>query len=336
MDAPKFPSITDLSHKNLKLSSVPFYVEEKIDGSHLSFRLSEDSSEILFFNRNKQVQGILTGTYEKAVTMIPLMKDKLQVGFMYYGEYVKAPKANVVVYDRTPPYFFILYDVYDMTNKNWFSYAEKVIEAERVGLMCVPLLYMQKDDTVTAHDACAELIKLIESNQIQSCLGGVPEGVVAKRGGAKFKMVSSAFKERHKVKQPKHIRLFKEDYLAWIGAQFDVEARYQKARQHLTENSLELTKENMEAELDADLYKERRDEINSYIRAEAIGYIKRVLDLKQAPPPGTQPRACADPTVTHIMDLTRLHRDPEVVLPILYEEFRPIVCGYARTHLQGF
>ena len=283
----KFPSITEVSQKNLKLSSVPFYVEEKIDGSHLSFCLSENATDVLFFNRSKQVQGILTGTYEKAVTMIPLLKDKLQLGFTYYGEYVKAPKANVVVYDRTPPYFFILYDVYNMTNKSWFSHAEKVIEAERLGLMCAPLLYMQKDETMTAHDVCCELIKQIEAGEIHSCLGGTPEGVVAKHGGAKFKMVSTIFKERHAVKQPKHIRMFKEDYLAWIGAQFDVEARFQKARQHLTENSLELTRENMEAELDADLYKERRDEINRYIRAEAIGYIKRVLDPRQAPPPGS-------------------------------------------------
>jgi hypothetical protein len=269
--------------------------------------------------------------------MIPTLKGKLQRGLTYYGEYVKAPKANVVVYTITPPYFFIVYDVYDVADKRYLSYPEKVIEAERLGLMCVPLLYMQKGDTVTAYEVCCDLIKRIEAGEIQSCLGGTPEGVVAKRGGAKFKMVSTIFKERHKVKQPKHIRLFKEDYLAWIGAQFDVEARFQKARQHLTENALEITKENMEAELDADLYKERRDEINSYVKAEAIGHIKRVLDpnQKQAPPPGSQPRACADPTVAYIMDLARLHQDPDVVLPILYEEFRPLICQYARTHLQG-
>ncbi|XWV26339.1 hypothetical protein QJ857_gp0735 [Tupanvirus soda lake] len=337
-----YPSIEHFEPANLKPNGSVCYIEEKIDGSQMAFLIH--GGEIAFINKKKFLKG-QSATYEKALTTLPIIKDKLNPDLIYYGEYVKSLKANVVVYHRVPKFFFILYDIYSMSQKKWYNYNEKKLEAERVGLDCVPLLYCGDGSTQPLYEVCTDIINQIESGQLQSCLGGTPEGIVVKRDGAKFKMVTNAFKERHAVKQEKCIWML-SDYLKYIGEQFNVEPRFQKAYQHLVEDETPVTPENLCFELDADLYKEYESHINSYINAQYLEYIRRgFTNSKEALK--THP----DPIAQEIIELARkiklestspaensnkesfyknLEND---ILDMLCTKFKPTICQHARSDL---
>jgi hypothetical protein len=333
-----YPSIQHFEPTILKPNGTDCYIEEKIDGSQLAFFL--ESEQIVFMNKNK-VMAPNCSVYDRAMITLPIIKDKLNPNFIYYGEYVKSPKANVVIYKRIPKYYFILYDIYSMNEKKWFGCVEKKIEAERVGLECVPVLYI--GDGTDIYQICENLINKIENGKIQSCLGGIPEGIVVKRAGAKFKMVSTAFKERHSKKQQKHIWKI-NDFLKSLAEQFNVGPRFQKAYQHLSEDEKELTLENFMNELDNDLYKEYRNEINSYIMAQCMEYIKRgFISNNEAN------KIHPDSIAQEIIDIARQYKESfssnennitdnleKQILEILNVKFKPTICKYARSNLSAW
>jgi len=161
-------------------------------------------------------------------------------------------------------------------------------------------------------------------------------------------MGTDAFKERHSTKQQKCI-WFLSDYLKYIGEQFNAEPRFQKAYQHLTEDETQINIENLAAELDADLYKEYESEINGYINAQCIEYIRRGFsNNKEAD------KIHPDPVAQEIVELARKFKfDKESsnanlensekesfnknlekdILDLLCIKFKPIICNHARAGL---
>ncbi|XWV25078.1 hypothetical protein QJ856_gp0699 [Tupanvirus deep ocean] len=340
-----YPSIEHFGPANLKPNGMICYIEEKIDGSQMGFFLKD--SEIHFINKKKVLKG-QSATYEKALMTLPTIKHKLNPDLIYYGEYIKSLKANVAVYDRVPKFFFILYDVYSISQKIWFDYTEKKAEADRVGLDCVSLLYFGDGSTEPLYDVCNKLISQIESGEIKSCLGGTPEGIVVKRAGAKFKMVTDAFKERHSTKQQKCV-WFLTDYLKYIGEQFNAEPRFQKAYQHLLEDETQVNLENLAIELDADLYKEYGPEIDGYINAQCVEYIRRGFsNSKEAQ--NTHPDLLAQEivelarkfkfdkessTILENSEKENFNKNLEKdILELLCIKFKPTICLYARSGLE--
>jgi len=326
-----YPSIETLEKKNLVAhSNDKYYIEEKIDGSQLGFMLN--NNELCIFNR-KKVLTEPSGIYDKQLLMLPLIKDKLENDLIYFGEAINSLKTNVVVYQRIPKFYFILYDIYSLIDKRWFTYCEKKNCADKIGLECVPLLYEEINDANadanSAYDKCLEFIKKIENGELESYLGGVPEGVVIKRSGAKFKMVSNQFKERHVKKQKKIVWLI-SDFLKYVGEQFNTEARFQKAYQHLREDGIQITLINIVNELDKDLYKEYEKEINGYIVAECTKYIEHN-------------KLGVDPMADEILEIVQHHKQntkydseqdlKEKIINILCDKYRPIICNYARSSL---
>jgi len=259
--------IYNLGHaaiKDLFLDDVQ--VEEKIDGSQFSWALIDGDLNIrsrgkeLFINQPEKM-------FSQAIAYILSIKDKLQDGLIYRGEYLKTPKHNTLAYDRIPKNHIIIFDINNGI-ENYLSYEDKVIEAEKIGLECVPLLYRGRVDNYEQFKTYLEKTSILGGQKI--------EGVVIKnynRFGKDGKVlmgkyVSEQFKEIHqkswKDKNPKN-----KDIIKLIGESLKTDARWNKAIQHLKDRG-ELTNSvkdigNLIKELHADILEECEE------------YIKKVL-----------------------------------------------------------
>ncbi len=294
-----YPSIDHLkidSKKNWKgtnddeKNNHKFYFEEKIDGSQLSILINNNKLE--FYNKQKLINPT-NSVFQKSIIMLNCKyenKNILNSEYIYHGEAVCNLKHNVNVYSRTPKYYFMVYDIYDLENKQYLSLEDKHNECNRVGLEYVQVLYQNLDIDCNPYKKADELIKEIESELIKSCLGGIPEGIVlkhhnfvykGKRIATKLKYVTNLFKERHK-KAGKHLSDSPETFLEKLGQEFNVHPRFQKAYQHLVESNLidPNHRNNNDIiqivnELDIDFDKEYREEIMMLLWAEFSPIIKK-------------------------------------------------------------
>lgn len=275
-------------------SNTQWYVEEKIDGSQLSFQLEENA--LVFRNKSKLApeNNIFGNSIEMLKkenkirwSIIPEMN--LSPDFTYHGEAVGKTKHGVIQYFGVPRLYWICFDIYNKKEKCFLSPEEKRIECERLGLDITPTLYQNEERGKNPYTVCHELVEKIEKGEISSCLGGTPEGVVLKhhhffrRGeyvATKRKLVCSEFKERQRVGQVKNENDANE-FLKVIGKSFSTRARFRKAIQHLQEsgkwNEEELRKNirALEKELDADLEKEYLEEITTYMINHLLPIVKK-------------------------------------------------------------
>lgn len=269
-----------------------FYFEEKVDGSQLSIRI--DNGQLTFYNKHK-LANHSSLAFSKSITMLICKyqnKNILNSNCVYHGESICNIKHNVNVYNRTPKCYFILYDIYDLINKKYLSLEDKHNECDRVGLEYVKVIYHNMDPDCNPYEKASEIIMEIEKGTIQSCLGGIPEGIVLKHHAfiykgktiaTKLKYVTDAFKERHQNKQIK-IHQSTDEFLEQLGKEFCVHARFQKAYQHLTEenkincNSDSDFNNNISKiinELDVDFDKEYKEEIMMLLWTEFSPIIKK-------------------------------------------------------------
>lgn len=302
------PCVNSIEDNRKSSQNHVFYIEEKYDGSRMGFRL--ENNKLVYYNKNHPISAT-SSSFTKTMVMLDPLADKINPDYIYYGEAISRVKHNINIYSRTPRYFFILFDVYDTQNKSYLLPLDKKAEADRLGLECAALLYANTDlivsyqkrsadtgpetvvysqKTVEPVDICKDLLNKMVSGAITSSLGGVPEGMVVKwynyykreKGefvNRRFKYVMDSFKERRKIKQPKMTRTVTE-FLECVGLQFNVEARFRKAFQHLSESS-QLTSDNDQnlqlliAESNADLIKEYGTELKSYIWSEIMTDVKK-------------------------------------------------------------
>lgn len=213
-----------------------WYIEEKVDGSQLSFNARGD-----FFNRGRLLEYPCGWVFDKAIAALSTLQNKLNPDYMYHGECIVKPKHNVLWYGRVPKFFFVLFDVQD-GECNYLQRDKLEQVAQELGIECVQLLYQNVDAQVQPRHV---IPKLLESS---SCmLGGndKPEGIVVKHprftkpGGKvsalKVKIVRKEFKEKHHKPQfkPETQELSPEESLMRIMSWYSKEARWEKASQRL-------------------------------------------------------------------------------------------------------
>jgi len=231
-----YSTIYAIGHKAiLELLSGPVVVEEKIDGSQLSFckksSIGIRDGELQCRSRKQQmVMDAPEKMFKSAVEVIKTLD--LTPEWVYRGEFLSKPKHNTLCYDRIPNNHIILFDI--MVGEQTFLDPEaKLEEATRLGLECVPLF---AKGIVTLD----ELKGFLER---ESVLGGVQvEGVVVKNYAqfapdkkvAMGKLVSADFQEVHQKAWRKD-NPSKKDFVLEIIESLRTEARWQKAVQHLTE-----------------------------------------------------------------------------------------------------
>lgn len=262
-----YPKIFNLGHSALAdLLLDPVTVEEKVDGSQFSFgRFGE---ELKCRSKGQQIviekpEALFTKAVETAQALFPILRD----GWTYRAEYLQKPKHNALAYDRIPARHLILFDI-SPSEEVYLTYAEKKVEADRLGLEIVPLMF---EGMVTSADQVFGFLDRV------SCLGGQKiEGVVLKnykRFGPDKKVllgkhVSEEFKEVHK-RDWKSSNPLAGDVLQLLCDQYHTKARWNKAIQHLKERG----------EIDGtprDIGK-LLTEVQSDIRAECESEIKEQL-----------------------------------------------------------
>ncbi len=227
-----YSKIYNIGHRAINdIFNEDVFITEKIDGSQFSFGIFEG---VLIMKSKGCV--LIPEAPEKmfiqAVETVREIQHLLVDGWTYRSEYLKSPKHNCLTYDRIPNKHIIIYDI-DMGDQSYVTHEVMSIEANKLGLEVVPLLFYGKIDSAE------ELLILLKRKSI---LGDVDiEGVVAKNY-SRFcqhdgkvlmaKHVSEAFKETNS-KNWKNTNPSGKDFVAILADKYRSEARWEKAIQHL-------------------------------------------------------------------------------------------------------
>lgn len=236
-----YASIYNLGHAAIvDLLKYPVIVEEKIDGSQISFRKTETGE--LEMRSKGAVLNILApeGMFARGVASVQSRADRMCPGYVYRGEYLNAPHHNALTYSRIPVGNIILFDVQPAL-ETYISPEEKKALAEEIGLECVPVLF---DGIVSDVNQFRQLL------ETESVLGGQKiEGMVIKPKAYDLfgkdkkvlmgKFVSEAFREIHsQTWEKEHKTHGSADILQILSASYGTAARWQKALIHLKERGL--------------------------------------------------------------------------------------------------
>lgn len=236
-----YPSIYNLGHKALiDLLAEPVVVQEKIDGSQISFRRAfpneiEDGQPPLSI-RSKGADLHIEAPdkmFQRGIQAIAERYSMLTPGWIYRGEYLMRPKHNALAYDRIPRDHVVLFDI-DTLDQSYLTPGELADEAARIAFEAVPVLYRGMIDDITFFRT------LLEAT---SMLGGAKvEGVVIKNyqrfnldhKALMGKFVSEAFREIH-GNEWKAANPSRTDVIQFLGSKIRTPARWAKAVQHLRE-----------------------------------------------------------------------------------------------------
>lgn len=229
-----YGKIFSLGHAGIKdLLLDPVNVSEKLDGSQCSFGLIQGELRV----RSKGAELNLIAPEKMFTKGVEVIKTlPLHPEWTYRAEYFNGPAHNVLHYDRIPNHHLMVFDV-NIGQEEYLSPAEVKIEAERLGLESVPILFQGILDRI-------ELLReLLETTSI---LGGQKiEGVVIKNysrfgkdGKALMgKFVSEEFKEIH-AKEWGEANPKQGDIIQLLVEKYRTPARWNKAIQHLKEKGL--------------------------------------------------------------------------------------------------
>lgn len=238
MSTGPFPKILHIGDKQIEsLFDGEVEITEKVDGSQLGFGkvngrlfVRSKGQELDLDNPNQM--------FEKAVTYVKSIEDKLPDNFTFYGEYLQKPKHNTLAYDRTPTNGIALFGVYNYITKEFLGSDEITRYAGLLNVDRVPVIHIGKSSP-------GEVLEMV--NQRVSYLGGQKiEGVVVKAyknweylgqiplSVMSGKYVTEEFKEVH-IKNWKAENTGK-GRLEVAVSQYKSEARWNKAIQHLRDS----------------------------------------------------------------------------------------------------
>lgn len=233
-----YPKVYNLGHAAIaEILLDEVLVEEKIDGSQLSFGKfnSPDGFYLAARSRGAVINTIAPDNmFKKGIETALDLFDSLNEGWVYRGEYLAKPKHNTLCYNRVPAKNFILFDV-NTGLEQYLSYDEKQAEARRLGLEVVPIIYQGRVESIDHFRSFLDSISILGGQKI--------EGVVVKNY-SRFsrdskammgKFVSESFKEVHqgdwKDRNPSS-----KDFIALIANKYTSSARWEKSVQHLRES----------------------------------------------------------------------------------------------------
>ena len=214
------------------LFEMEVFVEEKVDGSQISFGLVE--GDVRFRSRKVEIFAVDPGMFKNAVEAVLERKEFLVEGYVYRAEYLAKPKHNTLCYDRVPKNYLMVFDV--ETSPNYFMHhAERTKEADRIGFEPVPVLFEGKVEGID------HLRSFLDRTSV---LGGPIEGIVIKPkdhmlwGQDKKVLMAKFVREDFKEKHEKEWRVgnpTKKDIVLEIIETYRTPQRWNKAVQHLRE-----------------------------------------------------------------------------------------------------
>jgi hypothetical protein len=171
--------------------------------------------------------------FVKAVETAKELQPKLKDGWIYRGEYLEKPKHNTLVYSRTPEKNIIIFDVM-IAPETYLWASEKLVEAHRLGLECVPLLYSGKVENFEMFSAFLENTSILGGTKIEGVVIKNYQLFTMEKKPAMGKYVSEAFKEVHN-KDWKERNPTGKDMVLILTEKYRSEARWQKSVIHLKE-----------------------------------------------------------------------------------------------------
>jgi ATP-dependent RNA circularization protein (DNA/RNA ligase family) len=112
-------------------------VEEKLDGANLGVSLAEDGT-LQFQNRGQYLQPPFQGQFQRLGGWIAsherALRSHLPQGLIVFGEWCAA--RHSVAYDRLPDWW-VVFDVYDLSQQRFFCTARRDALVARMGLAVV-------------------------------------------------------------------------------------------------------------------------------------------------------------------------------------------------------
>lgn len=275
-----FPKIFTIGQDYiLDIFKEPVEVTEKIDGSQFDF--GKVNGELCMRSKGKELfRDAPEKMFDKAVEYVLSIGGLIPDNTIFYAEYLKTPKHNVLCYERTPKNNLILFGMSN-TSATFCDVSVLSTQGERLGLECVPVLYKGMIESME------QLSNLLETDSI---LGKTKvEGVVCKNYYRQFllggqpiplmmgKFVSEAFKEKHKENWTSE-NTGKGKWQSYCES-FRTEARWQKAIQHLHDNG-ELQNAPQDIgrllkEIHLDIETEYKEEIKAFLWREFAPELKR-------------------------------------------------------------
>lgn len=245
MSIPSYTSIYNLGHKAIAdLFKGPVVIEEKVDGSQFSFGLIETTPgeyEPRCRSKGAEINMIAPeGMFKAGVEFVKSIENLLVPGWVYRGEYLRSPKHNCLVYDRTPKNHIIIFDIM-RGEEDYLSEFELISAASKLGLETVPLLFSGMVTDVTMLRSFLEHTSILGGQKI--------EGMVIKPKNRDLfgrdkkllmgKFVSEAFKEVHANDWKKeHKTPTNNEIVSILAGMYATPARWAKALIHLREASL--------------------------------------------------------------------------------------------------
>ena len=236
-----YPKIFPVKHKSLLgkngLLDGTVVVEEKVDGSFIRFQVDEKTKELHVWSKGQEL--ILDSPpkmFSSGVETILSLKDKLSIGWTYYGEFLSKPHHNALTYSRVPIGNIVLFDV-EIGLQDFLPQGMKKDECARLGLECVPCHYIGSDLSVEMYESLMDK---------ESFLGGCKQEGIVVKNYQRFsidgkilvgKLVSDDFKEVHQ-KEWKQSNPTQKDVISMLIEEHCTEARWNKAIIHLKEKDL--------------------------------------------------------------------------------------------------
>jgi hypothetical protein len=175
--------------------------------------------------------------FKKAVDVIRELAPALHPGWTYRGEYLQKPKHNTLTYSRTPQNNIIGFDIMREGQEDYLSYDEKRAEFERIGLEIVPIIYQGKVESLEMFNEFLDRTSILGGQKIEGVVVKNYRFITDDKKVAMGKYVSEAFKEVHN-KDWKERNPSRSDIVLQIIDQYQSEARWNKAIQHMRENGI--------------------------------------------------------------------------------------------------
>lgn len=245
MHIPSYPKVFNLGHPSAASVFFGEYViEEKLDGSQLSFSVDEDG---VLACRSKGAQIDIDNPpnlFQKAVDSVKFLagEGKLTTNWIYRAEAFQSKRHNAINYGRAPEAGFIIFDV--ETNNGFFTGDMKRVAVRELGdVECV-----REFSWETGAPTEAMIDALLHQ---ESMLGGAKvEGVVFKNyaqpsafGPVAFpvtfvKYVNPSFRELNATRQKTEWSTANADVIEVLLSHFNREAIWKKAVQHLGDEGL--------------------------------------------------------------------------------------------------
>lgn len=272
-------------------------IQEKLDGSQMSFAFINDN--LVFFNRGREInQEAPDDVFHKAIGMLKCHLAKiaktnpdLLKNRIFHGEVIGKLRHNKIVYERTPRFYFVLFDIYDEETASWLPHTKLAEIGQSLELEIIQLYWFGDvtSDENSLQKIAKDIVARMETGEFRSMLGGIPEGIVVKNpkfhniaknkdSATKIKHVRTQFKELHHLKSAPLVALPDANAIFdRIMACFPKEPRWAKSIQRLRDQSrlFPETEKNVPMllrDIKRDLKEECSDIFMEYVRLELLPF----------------------------------------------------------------